>query len=680
MKNNTDRHLSGHRFVLLSVALILTGAMGWWDSTAAGIPPIPQGNSAQESSASESESKDPEARSKLESPRATLKTLFLAFPEDEDNEIIKSLGCFPPAALPPTVSVRDATIKELVRLLDWLGWRNPEMLAQVPDSVPQDAPGTFTLFPWDKNPDEETTKRTAELLEIIGGSQPIELRRGSDDGWRFNPEALSPRLLDEIRGAIRDIQNRTGEAPDRMEGVEDWIVAQDIPWLTNKIAFIEVWQWFGLAVIILLGLIVDLIVRLLGINVVGRLARRIHNSTGDVTIRRAVRGIGLACSTATWLLLIPMLDLPLVAFGILQPAAKLAFILALFWWGWRMTDLAGEVMIGWAQKSETKADDILVPMVRKTLKVLLVAFAMVNLAPLLGLNLGPLLAAIGVGSFGFAFAFKNSLENLFGSITVILDRPFQVGDWIIVDGIEGTVETVGIRSTRIRTFYNSLVSLPNSNLVTSKVDNYGLRKYRRWKSTIGIVYGTPVPRIEAFCEGIRELVREHPFTRKDYYQVWVNEFGASSIDILIYVFWQAPDWQTELRERHRFMIDIMRLAEIVGVDFAFPSQTIYLERGESRATPKDPSLDEAFDGRVALRKGRNAVRDMTKDDIWREEQIPKYRFLNAEETKRIDSISNLDRAEKVESRLGRRERTDLPPETGQDPDNPDFTEQRGSGG
>ena len=148
-------------------------------------------------------------------------------------------------------------------------------------------------------------------------------------------------------------------------------------------------------------------------------------------------------STATWLLLIPMLDLPLVAFGVLQPAAKLAFILALFWWGWRMTDLAGEVMIGWAKQSETKADDILVPMVRKTLKVLLIAFALINLAPLLGLNLGPLLAAIGVGSFGFAFAFKNSLENLFGSVTVILDRPFQVGDWIIVDGIEGTVPLCG---------------------------------------------------------------------------------------------------------------------------------------------------------------------------------------------------------------------------------------------
>ena len=282
--------------------------------------------------------------------------------------------------------------------------------------------------------------------------------------------------------------------------------------------------------------------------------------------------------------------------------------------------------------------------------------------------------------FGFAFAFKNSLENLFGSVTVILDRPFQVGDWVVIDGVEGTVEAVGLRSTRIRTFYNSLVSVPNSNLITRTVDNYGLRKYRRWKADVGILYGTPIPRIEAFCEAIRELVREHPYTRKDYYQVWVNEFGPSSINILVYVFWEAPDWQTELRERHRFMIDIMRMADELGVEFAFPSQTVYLQRGSKAATPVDPDLDEAPDRHAAMRQGRVAVRKVTEDAPWRNETIPKYRFLDAEETARIDDIEDGGRATKLEQRLENRERTDGPPESGADPDNPDFTEQRDAGG
>ena len=99
-------------------------------------------------------------------------------------------------------------------------------------------------------------------------------------------------------------------------------------------------------------------------------------------------------------------------------------------------------------------------MIRKTVKVFLIIFALLNLSPFLGLNLAPLLAAIGVGSFGFAFAFKNSLENFFGSVTVILDRPFHVGDWVVVDGVEGEVESVGLRSTRIRTVSYTHLTLP----------------------------------------------------------------------------------------------------------------------------------------------------------------------------------------------------------------------------
>ena len=662
----------------LLLVVALGAPMAGLATPAGAIPPLPRQTDAGPAVTAEGKNLGPSKG--LESPRATLTTLFEAFPSDDEARIPAAVACFPESALPPEGAVRDRTVTQVTNLLEWLGWRTPEMLARVPAMVAGDEPGTFTLFPWKGEAGSRATLRSTALSKAIDGSEAVELRRGPDGAWRFNPDSLSAGLLDNARTAMRQIRIDEGESPALAGGLEDWIVSLQMPWLTNKVAFIEIWQWFGLGAIILLGLFVDLALRLFGSRYVRHVVHRIHDQTDDLTIRRAVRGIGLVGSTAIWLLLIPMLDLPLVAFGVLQPAAKLAFILALFWMGWRGTDLLGEIMLGRALRSETKADDVLVPMVRKTLKVILVSFALLNLSPLLGLDLGPLIAAIGIGSFGFAFAFKNSLENLFGSVTVILDRPFQVGDWIIVEGIEGTVETVGIRSTRIRTFYNSVVSLPNSNLVTSKVDNYGLRKYRRWKSTIGILYGTPVPRIEAFCEGIRELVREHPYTRKDYYQVWVNEFGPSSIDILIYVFWEAPDWQTELRERHRFMIDIMRLAEAVGVDFAFPSQTIYLERGGEKAAPKDPSIDDLTDGREALRKGRETVRAMTSDAPWRSEDIPKYRFLDADETKRIDSIDDQAHAARVESTLERSQQPDLPSEIGEDPENPDYTEQRDAGG
>lgn len=667
------------RLVLLLAVLVAGGSASLMASAAHGMPPLPQtAGEANTPAPAPQELGPPNA---LRSPRATLTTLFKAFPVDDSANVDQALDCFPASALPPAGAVRKRTLSQFVDLLDWLGWRAPGMIATVPSTVSEDETDGFILFPWQGASGIPIARRSSALTDALGDGRTIELARDQDGGWRFSAESLSPDLLDAAREATRAIQARGGGPALEVASLEDWVVATEIPWLTRKVAFIEIWQWFALAAIVLLGLFLDLFLRLAGIGIVTHLVRKVHDATGEIHIRRAVRGFGLAASTGTWILLLPMLDLPLVAFGVLQPAAKLAFVTALFWWGWRSTDLVGEMLIGRAHRSETKADDILVPMIRKTLKVILIAFALVNLAPLLGLNLGPLLAAIGVGSFGFAFAFKNSLENLFGSVTVILDRPFQVGDWIVVEGIEGTVETVGIRSTRIRTFYNSLVSLPNSNLVTSKVDNYGLRKYRRWKSMIGILYGTPVPRIEAFCEGIREIVREHPYTRKDYYQVWVNEFGPSSINILVYVFWEAPDWQTELRERHRFMVDIMRLADAVGVDFAYPSQTLYLERGGAKATPKDTSLDDGMvDDRAAFRMGREAVRGLTEGAEWKKEEIPKYRFLNAEETSRIDAISDEDRAAAVQARLERREPSNLPSETGDDPENPDFTESRDAGG
>ncbi|MEC8321489.1 MAG: mechanosensitive ion channel domain-containing protein [Planctomycetota bacterium] len=657
-------------FAALIAVLATTG-------TVSAVPPMPATTTAEEP---ETGARPPAPPKWLSSPEGMVQGFLKAMPTEGKREIEVAVQCFTPGVLPSTNAVRDASLEQLAKILTWLGFRDETMLAMIPDQGPKSAPDTVVLLPWTGAPNATGAARAAILRGKLGNERRIELEQDATGAWTFAPAAVSSDFLDAAREAIRSIQIANGEVMTDPRSIDDWVATLESPWLTRKVVFVEIWQWMGLGVIILAGLVVDLLLRIVGGRAVRPLMRRLHEDVEDLTMRRAVRGLGLAGSTLTWFLLLPLLELPLVAFGILQPAAKFAFVLALFVFGWRATDLVAEFMLGRARRSVTKADDILVPMIRKTLKVLLVVFTLLNLSPLLGLNLGPLLAAIGVGSFGFAFAFKNSLENLFGSVTVILDRPFQVGDWVVVEGVEGTVETVGLRSTRIRTFYNSLVSVPNANLITCKVDNYGLRKYRRWKTNVGIQYGTPIPRIEAFCEAIRELIRVHPYTRKDYYQVWVNEFGPSSIDILVYVFWEAPDWQTELRERHRFMIDIMRMADELGVDFAFPSRTLYLQRAAEAATPEDPTLDGLSDPQTAMRSGRVAVRKVTADAKWRKEEPPKYRFLDADETARIDAIDDRARAAEVEQRLENRERSDGPPEAGQDPDNPDFTEQRDAGG
>ena len=238
-----------------------------------------------------------------------------------------------------------------------------------------------------------------------------------------------------------------------------------------------------------------------------------------------------------------------------------------------------------ARATKTKVDDVLIPLLRSFGKLLVFSFGVIFIGHSLTIDVKSLIAGLGIGGIALALAAKDTLSNLFGSLTVILDRPFEIGDWVALEnGVEGTILRVGLRSTRIKTFYDSEVAIPNSQLGNMHVDNYGRRKYRRFSTKIGIQYDTPPEKIEAFCEGIRKLILDRPHCRKDYFHVYLNELGDSSLNILIYMFWQVKDWSQELTERHRMLVDILRLGKALGVEFAFPTQTLHLfneDKGQS---------------------------------------------------------------------------------------------------
>lgn len=430
---------------------------------------------------------------------------------------------------------------------------------------------------------------------------------------------------------IATAQNDESNAPETLLSADDTgsNTAAASPWVqyvedhlpdvlvTNAFLTLKVWQWIGLALVILLGMALDLLVRSLLSALANRLIIRQGGEAKPETLHKTVRPFGLLAAAALWLFLLPGLGLHETALQILLAAVKFFVTLAGVWSAYRVTDLLSEFFASKAAKTETKVDDLLVPLLRKTAKIFITAFGLIYIADSLQIQIAPLLAGLGIGGIAFAFAARDTLENFFGSVTVIIDRPFQIGDWVQVGDTEGTVEELGFRSTRIRTFYNSLVTIPNGNLVRDVVDNFGKRRYRRFKTHLALTYDTPPAKIEAFCEGIRELVRCHPYTRKDYYHVWLNEFGASSLDVLVYVFHEAPDWQTELRERHRLMLDIIRLADRLGVQFAFPTQTLhmYKESHEAAHTPAPPPETESQ--HRAEREGRGAVRELVAKAEWR---------------------------------------------------------------
>ncbi len=429
---------------------------------------------------------------------------------------------------------------------------------------------------------------------IAQGSNPLEqiVQQSEDaaeskqeDAAESKKEGASSLVLPRVQW-LRDLW------PESMRGEE------------SRAFGVEHWQWTCLFFLVLVGVMLDFTVRTLLKLFIHRVVAAKQGHAKRESIVLAVRPLGLFASAVFWVVVLKTnildFDAAELPVRILLGAAQVFAVLSGVWAAWRLTDLFAEVMISRASKTETKFDDVVYPLLRKTVKIFIILFGVIYGAQSLNLPIAPLVASLGVGSLAFGLAARDTIENFFGSVAVVIDRPFSVGDWVVVGETEGIVEEIGFRSTRVRTFYNSLVTVPNANLVRAVVDNYGQRKYRRWKTHIGVQYDTPPEKIVAFTEGIRELVRTHPYTRKDYFQVYLNEFADSALNILIYIFHEVPDWSTELRERERLFLDIIRLADRLGVQFAFPTQTIHLFKEEHG----DPASQYQTPGSMAERRSQ----------------------------------------------------------------------------
>ncbi|MCB9742545.1 MAG: mechanosensitive ion channel family protein [Alphaproteobacteria bacterium] len=260
----------------------------------------------------------------------------------------------------------------------------------------------------------------------------------------------------------------------------------------------------------------------------------------------------------------------------------------------RWIDVFIEVFQQRTAKTDSRMDDQVAPLLGQALRVVTVLLGVIFVLQNVGVDVASLVAGLGIGGLALALAAQDTLANVFGSLMIFLDRPFQVGDWVIIDGsVEGTVEQVGFRSSRIRAFNGSVITLPNAKVADARIDNMGEREYRRFKTTLGLTYDTPPDLVQAYVEGVRATLKAHPDVRQDYYEVHLSGLGASSVEIMVYCFFAVPDWHSELTARSQLILEFMRLAQELGVSFAFPSQSLYLE-----STPERPlAAREAADAR-----------------------------------------------------------------------------------
>ena len=228
-------------------------------------------------------------------------------------------------------------------------------------------------------------------------------------------------------------------------------------------------------------------------------------------------------------------------------------------------------------EEKTKLDRQLAPILNKVLQGVVVLIGFLHILTLFGVDPGTVLAGASIGGVAVAFAAQDSVKNLIGTMVIFLDKPFQLDDWIEFGGVEGSVERVGFRSTKIRGADTTLFQVPNSKISEADINNKGLRVFRRYTTEIGVRYDTPPDLIEAFIVGIKKLIALHPSTKSQSYNVDFISFGASSLNIMINVYFKGLDWGQEQESKHILHLGIVRLAATLGVQFAFPSTTMMIE-------------------------------------------------------------------------------------------------------
>ena len=386
---------------------------------------------------------------------------------------------------------------------------------------------------------------------------------------------------------------------------DPWIEAALPSWAKKQWLFYPNWQWIGLFLAILVGLIIKITIQSF-VHLLKYITTKTRAQWDDKIIIAIKRPIGMIGASAFWFFSIHLLQFEGTALTILTITVQIIFSISLIWLCYRLVNVFTEYLDRLTAKTDSSFDDQLVPLLQKALKIFVVVFGILVMFQNLGINVISVLAGLGLGGLAFALAARDMCANLFGSIMIFLDRPFNIGDWIIVNNTEGTVEEIGFRSTRIRTFYNSQVTIPNSILANANIDNMGKRRYRRIKAFFGLTYDTPPEKMEAFLEGVRNIIEANPYTRKDYYHIVFNEYGDFSLQVMLYCFLKVPDWATELVERQNIYLEVLRLAKKLEVDFAFPTQSVHVDSFPgAESIARHTNFDEAGLGQSAKAFGPN---------------------------------------------------------------------------
>lgn len=256
---------------------------------------------------------------------------------------------------------------------------------------------------------------------------------------------------------------------------------------------------------------------------------------------------------------------------------RIIIIMLITWGLYNFSDASSQLFIGIQQRMGIDLNRAVVPFISSLLKIILIALSLVLILSELDYDISGFIAGLGLGGLAFALAAQETAANLFGGIVIIFDRPFTIGDWILTPSVEGVVEDINLRSTRIRTFGHAVVVMPNSKLTSEPITNWSRMGKRRITFNIGVTYSTNKEKIQICVNKIQEMLKNHPDIHQETILVNFDKFNDSSLDIFLYCFTRTTAWEEYLKVKEDVNYKIMDIMESESVSFAYPSQSIYIE-------------------------------------------------------------------------------------------------------
>jgi MscS family membrane protein len=339
------------------------------------------------------------------------------------------------------------------------------------------------------------------------------------------------------------------------------------------------WQWLAFPAFVGLALAAGSVLGWLTRRVLGHLVSRTRTTWDDELLRRVGRPLGVLWAILVFGALLPWLDLGESASRVVQHVLRALTYLTFFWAGFRSVDVAFDAAGGapWTRVNPSLAG--LLPLGRKLAKVILLALGLVAVLNELGFQVASLLAGLGIGGIALALAAQKTVENLFGSLAIGVDQPFRVGDFVKIEDVTGTVETIGMRSTRIRTLDRTLVSFPNGKLADTRSETFAARDRLRLFTNLGLSRATTAAQLRTVLREVEAALRAEPKLWPEGVGVRFTEIRESALNVEVSAWFQMTDWNEFTAVRQELFLRLMEIVERAGTSFAFPTRIVQVVGG-----------------------------------------------------------------------------------------------------